>query len=85
MTLPRDPWTALAVALIRRAWRDARGGDLDALAWLGTVGADYAEAIAPGAGDTVTTCAAGCCQALDDAQRVVLRRFVLRRIDAAGG
>ncbi|KXK10996.1 MAG: hypothetical protein UZ14_CFX002002964 [Chloroflexi bacterium OLB14] len=48
-----DPWAVLAITLLERARRDARRGDLAALAWLVFAGIDWAERIAPGAGDSL--------------------------------
>lgn len=48
-----DPWHRLALVIIERAQRDAKRGDLGALAWLLHTGIDWAEALAPGAGGQI--------------------------------
>lgn len=40
-----DNWLLLAAAIIRRAFRDARRGNTEALAWLTTEGAAWLDAL----------------------------------------
>lgn len=40
-----DNWLLLAAAIIRRAYRDARRGDGDAMAWLTDCGAAWLDAM----------------------------------------
>jgi hypothetical protein len=53
-----DPWHRLALQALERAKRDAKRGDLGALAWLIFIGKDWADALAPGASEQILDFAA---------------------------